>query len=198
VKSSTLVGRRVACIGSTSSGKTTLAGQIAALLEVPAVDLDSLLWETGWREAHVDVFRDRVQHVLAGDGWTTSGNYIGAAQDLIWPRVDAVVYLDMSIPLLLWRVLKRSWGRRGVVLWGTNTEQFWPHLKVWSHDSLLYFALTTTRRRRRSFEEWCRDPRWAHVRFHRLRSPREVARFRAAVAASIVDVADAADVAPHG
>lgn len=187
MKSSTLVGRRVACIGSTTSGKTTLAGEIAAMLDVPAVDLDALLWETGWREAHVDVFRDRVQHALTDNGWTTSGNYIGAAQDLIWARADAVVYLDMPIPLLLWRVIRRSWGRRGVVLWGTNTERFWQHLKVWSRDSLIYFALTTTRRRRRQFEGWERDPRWSHIRFHRLRSPREVARFRDAVAASIVE-----------
>ena len=187
MKSSTLVGRRIACIGSATSGETTLAERLGALLGIPAVDLDGLIWEPGWREAHVDVFRDRIRHALAGDHWITSGNYIGDAQDLIWTRADTVVYLDMPIPLLVWRVLTRSWGRRNVVLWGTNTEQFWPHLKVWSRDSLIYFALTTTRRRRRQFEGWQRDPRWGHIRFHRLRSPREVARFFAAVAASVTE-----------
>ncbi|TAJ19027.1 MAG: adenylate kinase [Dehalococcoidia bacterium] len=187
MKSSSVVGRRIACIGSTTSGKTTLAGQLGALLDVPAVDLDGLIWEPGWREAHVDVFRDRIRHALAGDGWVTSGNYIGDAQDLIWPRLDTVIYLDMSIPLLVRRVLTRSWGRRGVLLWGTNYETFWPHLKVWSRDSLIYFALTTTRRRRRQFEEWQRDPRWAHIRFHRLRSPKEVARFVDTVEKSITE-----------
>ena len=171
MKSSTLVGRRTACIGSTTSGKTTLAERLGTLLEIPAIELDGLAWEPGWREAHVDVFRDRIQHALAGDAWTTSGNYTTDAQDLIWTRADTVVYLDMPIPLLVWRVLTRSWGRRNVVLWGTNTEQFWPHLKVWSRDSLVYFALTTTRRRRRQFEAWQHDPRWSHIRFHRLRSP---------------------------
>lgn len=187
MKSSTLVGRRIACIGSTTSGKTTLAERLGALLEIPAVDLDALIWEPGWREAHVDVFRDRIQHALAGDAWITSGNYISDAQDLIWARADTVVFLDMSIPLLVWRVLIRSWGRRNVVLWGTNTEKFWPQLKVWSRDSLVYFALTTTRRRRHQFEGWQRDPRWSHIRFHRLRSPREVARFLDAVARSVIE-----------
>lgn len=188
MKSSAVVGRRIACIGSTTSGKTTLAGQLATLLDVPAVDLDGLFWEPGWREAHVDIFRDRIQHTLAGEGWVTSGNYIGDAQDLIWPRLDTVIYLDMSIPLLVRRVLTRSWGRRGVLLWGTNYETFWPHLRVWSRDSLIYFALTTTRRRRQQFEAWQADPRWSHIRFHRLRSPREVALFVASVEASISEV----------
>lgn len=190
MKSSPLLGRRIACIGSTTSGKTTLAGRLGALLEIPAVDLDALIWEPGWQEAHVDVFRDRIRHALDRDGWVTSGNYIGDAQDLIWPRLETVVYLDMSIPLLVRRVITRSWGRRGVLLWGTNREIFWPQLKVWSKDSLVYFAVTTTRRRRRQFEEWQRDPRWSHIRFHRLRSPREVDRFVAAVTRSVVEVPD--------
>lgn len=185
MKSSTLVGQRIACIGSTTSGKTTLATQLGALLDLPMVDLDALIWEPGWREAHVDVFRDRIRHALAGDGWVTSGNYITDAQDLIWPRADTVIFLDMPMPMLVWRVLLRSWSRRGVLLWGTNYETFWPQLKIWSRDSLVYFALTTTRRRRRQFEAWQRDPRWAHIRFYRLRSPREVARFLDAVAGSV-------------
>lgn len=188
MKSSTLVGRRIACIGSTTSGKTTMATGLAGLLDLTAVDLDGLAWEPGWREAHVDIFRDRIRHALSGDGWVTSGNYIGDAQDLIWPRLDTVIYLDMSIPLLVRRVLTRSWGRRGVLLWGTNTEKFWPHLKVWSRDSLVYFALTTTHRRRRQFEAWQADPRWAHLRFHRLRSPAEVARFLGVVEKTVVEV----------
>lgn len=188
--SSPPVGRRIACIGSTTSGKTTLAGRLGALLAIPDVDLDGLIWEPGWQEAHVDVFRDRIRHALAGDAWVTSGNYIGDAQDLIWPRLDTVIYLDMSMPLLVRRVITRSWGRRGALLWGTNRETFWPQLKVWSRDSLVHFALTTTRRRRRQFEEWEREPRWSHIRFHRLRSPGEVERFVRAVEASVAEVSE--------
>ena len=190
MKSSPLVGRRIACIGSTTSGKTTLAGRLGALLDITPVDLDALIWEPGWREAHVDVFRDRIRHALAGDGWVTSGNYITDAQDLVWSRADTVVYLDLSTPLLVRRVITRSWGRRGVLLWGTNRETFWPQLKFWSRDSLIYFAVTTTRRRRKQFDGWQADPRWSHIRFHRLRSPAEVARFIDAVEASVVEVPD--------
>ena len=188
MKSSTLVGQRIACIGSTTSGKTTLANRLGALLEIPDIDLDALLWEPGWREAHVDVFRDRVRHAIASDAWITSGNYITDGQDLVWSRADTVIYLDMPIPLLVRRVITRSWGRRGVLLWGTNREHFWPQLKFWSRDSLIYFALTTTRRRRRQFEGWQADPRWSHIRFHRLRTPTEVARFVDAVATSVIEV----------
>lgn len=189
MKSSTLIGRRIACIGSTTSGKTTLATALGGLLDLPVVDLDALIWEPGWHEAHVDVFRDRVRHAIAGNEWVTSGNYIKNGQDLVWPRADTVIFLDMPIPLLVWRVLHRSWNRRGVLLWGTNYEMFWPQLKIWSQDSLVHFALTTTRRRRRQFEEWQHDPHWAHIRFQRLRSPREVVRFLDTVSASVTEQA---------
>jgi hypothetical protein len=79
----------------------------------------------------------------------------------------------------------RSWrrARRGELLWGTNEERFWPQLKLWDPNvSLIGYSLRTHRNRRRRDEEQMRDPRWAHIRFVRLRSPRQIERWLAAVA----------------
>jgi adenylate kinase family enzyme len=168
----------VIVIGNTSSGKSTLAATLAQALGVPWVELDALHWEPGWTEAPNDVFRARVAEATAGDGWVIAGNYFTQTQELTWPRAETVVYLDHPLPLVLWRVLARSWRRwrSREVLWGTNTESFWKHLSSWE-DSLLVWAVRTHDKHRRRWPELVTDPRWAHVRFVRLCSQRETDRW---------------------
>ena len=47
---------RVVVVGTSVSGKTTLARSLAGKLGVPHVELDSLYWEADWRTASPDVF----------------------------------------------------------------------------------------------------------------------------------------------
>jgi len=100
-----------------------------------------------------------------------------------------VVWLDLPFPVILWRVVTRSWRRWRTqeLLWGTNVERIWPHLKVWSDDSLIHWAITTYRPRRRRMLAHMTDPRWAHIRFIRLTSVGEVDAFRRAVEEACAD-----------
>ncbi|MEW5719873.1 MAG: AAA family ATPase, partial [Chloroflexota bacterium] len=75
------VGKRVAVVGTTGSGKTTLARELAHRLGYPHVELDALHWEPNWGEAPRDVFRARVDAALRGDCWVIDGNY-GKARDI--------------------------------------------------------------------------------------------------------------------
>ncbi len=49
--------KRMAVISATSSGKSTLAKQVAKELSLDFVELDALHWEANWHEADDDVFR---------------------------------------------------------------------------------------------------------------------------------------------
>ena len=42
------IGKRILVIGNSCSGKSTIAGFLASVLEVPFIELDSLNWEKNW------------------------------------------------------------------------------------------------------------------------------------------------------
>jgi len=42
------IGRRLHVVGTTCSGKSTLAARLAEVLQDPVVELDALNWQPGW------------------------------------------------------------------------------------------------------------------------------------------------------
>ncbi len=181
------IGRRIHVMGNTSAGKSTLGARLASALDVPFVELDALNWEPGWvglNATNSEEFERRIQEATAGDGWVVAGSYTGFSQRVFWPRLQTVVWLDLPLPQLVWRVLARSWRRwrSKELLWGTNYERFWPQLMVWrKEDSLIWWAVTQQRRKRRSMLSYMVDPRWAHIHFVRLTSSTEIESFTQAI-----------------
>ena len=177
------VGRRIHVTGNSCSGKSTLASQLAATLDVPFVELDALNWQPGWvglADTDPEELDRRLSDATAGEGWVVSGSYMSFSQRVFWPRVETVVWLDLPVHRLLWRVLARSWKRRRSkeLLWGTNYERFWPQLKVWNReDSLVWWIVTQQRGKRRRLEACMQDPEWRHISFLRLGSMAEIDAF---------------------
>lgn len=180
------IGQRIHVIGGTSSGKSTLATQLASVIGAPVVELDALNWLPNWvglNETDPEEFRRRIREATAGDAWIVAGSYSNFSEPGFWDRLDTVIWLDLPLPLTVRRVLTRSWRRWRTkeLLWGTNYERFLPQLKFWSRDSLVWWAVTSQRKRRVRMLSHMADPRWSHIRFIRLTSTREVEAFRRAV-----------------
>lgn len=168
--------RRVAVIGGSCTGKTTLSRALAARLGVPHIELDALHHDPGWREAPADVFRERVDAAItaAPDGWVADGNYHGKLGAMVLERADTVVFLDLphrtALRRALWRTLNRA--ITGKELWNGNRETF---RNAFSRHSIVWWVITRHRTHR---EKW--PPRLApltHLELVRLRSPREVEEF---------------------
>lgn len=165
--------KRVVVVGVTSSGKSTLAENLAKRFDMNYIELDALNWEPNWKAAPLEFFRTRVEAATQAEKWIVAGNY-HVVRDLIWPKAEAIIWLDYS----LWRVLgqltrrsfKRWWTQE--LLWGTNREPLWAHLKLWSKDSLYNWLFQTYWRRKREYPLLLSQPEHKHLKLIRLKNPK--------------------------
>lgn len=167
--------KRIAVIGTTGAGKSTLAEILSKRLNIPYIELDALYWETGWREADPSVFWERVENAIDGEAWVTAGNY-RAVQHAIWEKAEAVIWLDFPLYILFWRLLMRT-VRRGWTqeeLWNGNRETFWWHLKLWSQDSLFHWLFKTYWRRKKEFPMLLSLPGYEHLKVYHFKHPRQL------------------------
>jgi adenylate kinase family enzyme len=163
---------RVIVVGTTGSGKTTLATALAQKMACPFIELDALFWNPRWVKTPPDEFRRRVAEAIAPERWAAGGNY-GVARDLIWQRADTLVWLDYPLPFIMWRLFRRTMRRifTQEELWAGNRESI--RNTFFSRDSLLLFALKSNPQQRRTWPAELQKPEYAHLRVFRFHSPRE-------------------------
>jgi adenylate kinase family enzyme len=167
--------RRVIVIGTTSSGKSTLAARLANRLHMDFIELDALHWEPDWQEAPLDVFRARVEKAVQTERWVVAGNY-HIVRDLVWPKAEAVIWLDYSLWRIFWQLTRRTFSRWWTqeLLWGTNRENLWMHFKLWSQESLFHWLFKTYWRRKSEYSMLLSQPEHQHLKLIRFRHPREI------------------------
>lgn len=166
--------QRLVVVGVTSSGKSTLAERLAQRFGLDFIELDALHWEPNWQEAPLEIFRARVEKAIEAEKWIVAGNY-HVVRDLIWPKAQAVIWLDYPLPTVLWQLTRRNFTRwwSGEVLWGTNRERFWTHFKLWSTDSLYHWLFKTYWRKKHEYPTLLSQPEYQHLELIRFQHPRE-------------------------
>lgn len=172
--------RRVSVVGSTGTGKTTCARQLAAVLRVPHVELDALAWEPNWTLADVETLQTRVRDATRVDRWVVDGNYGGrGVRQIVWDMADTIVWLDFSLMLILRRLWTRTNSRirDQKELWpGTGNRESFRGAYL-SRESMYWWAVKTYRLRRRNYEALFALPQYAHITRLRFRTPAEADRW---------------------
>jgi len=177
--SSSLDGcKRILVIGRTGSGKTTLARAIAAALQVPHVELDSLFFGPNFSTVPEPVLRERVAAAIEEDRWVTDGNK-RAVRDLVWPRADTIIWLDFPAAVTLWRLGRRSMRRtaslRTEAAKTGNTKDL--PKQVLAGAKAVLTALRSHTGQRKEFPQMFAAPENQHLAVVRLRSPRALQRW---------------------
>lgn len=170
--------RRVSVVGTSGSGKSTLARELAEILGVPHLELDAVHHQPGWAPLPTGEFRRIIAARAAAGGWVIDGNY-GRVRDLVWARADTVVWLDLPkrtvMRQVVWRTLRRVALRRE--LWNGNRER-WRNFLTWNPEqSVISWAWHKHAPDHAKYAAAAASPASAHLRFIRLASHRDVARF---------------------
>jgi len=166
--------KKLVVIGTTSSGKSTLAEQLANKLALDFIELDALNWGPNWTAAGDDTLRSRAEKATRAPGWVVAGNY-RITRPVTWARAEAIIWLDYSFAVVFWRLLTRT-IRRAVTqeeLWNGNREKFWWHLKLWSEESLFHWLFKTYWRRKREYPQLFAQPEYAHLKIIRFTIPQD-------------------------
>jgi adenylate kinase family enzyme len=159
---------RIAITGPSGSGKTTLAKTLSVVAGLRMIEIDALHHGPNWESCGPEVLRERVSAATDGDGWVTDSTYHEMLGDLVTDRADIIVWLDLPVPLVMWRLLRRTHlrNRDKIELWNGNVEPGWR--ESWGY--LIKPAFRRAFENRREFP--ARFARYQDVR--RLRSDREV------------------------
>jgi len=166
--------RRIAVVGTTSSGKSTLAKRLAQKINADYIELDAFYWKPNWTPATSLDFFIRTEEAIEAEAWVTAGNY-RLVRDLIWDKAEAVIWLDYPFHIIFWRLLKRTIQRAITQeeLWNGNRERFWGHLKLWSQDSLFHWFFKTFWLRKREYPLLFSLPENAHLKVIHFKHPQE-------------------------
>ncbi|MFC1997214.1 adenylate kinase [Chloroflexota bacterium] len=163
--------RRISVVGTTGSGKTTLARKLFVCLAIPHIELDAIYWGAHWEPLSVVEFRAQTSEALDGNAWVVDGNY-SKVRDIVWDRADTVVWLDYPLPQILHQLLQRTFRRVFLreKLWKKNQEGF--HSQFLSRDSLLLYAIKPYPKHREMYPKLITKPRYNHLKLVRLQSPK--------------------------
>jgi len=104
---------RIAVVGCSGGGKSTLARAMGERLGLPVTHLDNLFWKPGWTESRLEEFRPKVEAAAGEARWIIEGNFTSAST-LRFNRADTIIWIELPIRLCLWRAFARmlfSFGR---------------------------------------------------------------------------------------
>jgi adenylate kinase family enzyme len=104
--------RRVAVLGCSGAGKSTVAAELARRTGLPLVHLDEHFWQPGWVMPDEEDWRAVQRQLVAAPAWVLDGNYSSTYDERL-PLADTVVVVEAGRSRCLLRVLRRAWRLRG-------------------------------------------------------------------------------------
>ncbi|EQC47452.1 EutP/PduV family microcompartment system protein [Bacteriovorax sp. Seq25_V] len=169
--------KKVIIIGTTGSGKTTLASQIANTLKIKHIQLDQLFWKPHWGESTDDEFFEKIKKEIENGNWVIDGNY-KRTNHLTWHQADTVIWIDLPKWLTLYQNFTRSliralkkenlWGHEGI------NESF---RRMFSKDSVTLWMFKTYDSNRIEYFKRMQNPEYQNINFIHLKSRKEIRNF---------------------
>lgn len=144
-------------------------------MKIELIEIDRLHWLPGWRERPEDEFRRIIDEKTARDSWVIDGGYT-RLHDLTLARSDAIVWLNHSFARVLYRAFTRTVKRAitGEEIFNGCRESL--HDSFLTKDSILWWVLTTWKRKRNRYRAIFDHQEYGHKEYIELRNQRDVDR----------------------
>ena len=98
--------KRIAIIGGSGAGKTTLARKIGRVLGLPVHHIDKFYWLRPWEKRSEPEFTAMTQAALAQEAWVFDG-FPGKNRNTSAQTLDMMIFIDEPYFKRLWRVIAR-------------------------------------------------------------------------------------------
>lgn len=103
---------RIVILGCGGSGKTHLANQLAALLELPLTHLDAEFYDSHWKPLPQNEFGELQRRLVKEQRWLLEGNY-ASTLPIRLERATTVIFLDLPAVACLAGIVQRRLRYRG-------------------------------------------------------------------------------------
>lgn len=128
--------QRIAVIGCSGAGKSTMSRHLGEILGLEVIHLDLHYWRPGWIETPEEEWPAIHDRLVQGESWIMDGNF-SSTMAVRLAAADTVIFLDFPRLLCLARVLRRwltYYGRNRADLPPGCPEKFdLPFLKwIWN------------------------------------------------------------------
>lgn len=170
--------KRINVVGTSGSGKSTVAKKIADKLSIPYVEMDKVFWGPDWYWPSDKEFFSNLQKELSGNEWVLDGNYTRTIP-IKWEKTQIVVWVDLPFTRTLYQAVKRAIKR------SMTQEEIWPgtgnkesfRKNFFSKDSIILWTLKNYKKVKTKYESYMKDERYSHLKFIRLCSHKEIDKF---------------------
>lgn len=169
--------KKINVIGSSGSGKSTFSKKLARKLDLPYIEMDAMFWGKNWYWPSDEEFFEKLEQALGQDSWVLDGNYTRTIP-IKWKEVDTVIWIDFSFLRTFYQASSRAISRiiSQEEIWpGTGNKETWG--KLFSKDSIVLWMLKNYRRNKRRYAILDQNPAYEHIKFIRLRSPKDCLAF---------------------
>ena len=168
--------RRIVVVGTSCSGKTTFAANLASIVNRKHIELDAIYWLPDWVERPKDEFLDLVAKETEGNAWISDGNYT-RAREIVWRRATAIIWLNYSFPRTFYQSLNRTTRRilSGEKMFSGNCETF--RQTFTSRDSILLWVLTSYHEKRREYTKLLGEEKPSNKEIFIFRHPKQAEEF---------------------
>jgi adenylate kinase family enzyme len=170
-------GRRICVVGTSGSGKTSVARALAERLGIPYISNDAIISTADWQPVPRAERVFAVRAATDQPAWTFDGNLGPSPEDrVVLERCDAIVWLDLPRWQVHSQVLRRTLRRLAArtQLWHGNRERV---RTLFSRDSIVWWSIKTFATRRREYLALFEDRAYSDRVRVRLRSRDGVRRW---------------------